>query len=350
MRNICLLAVLTIFIASSCKKETLEVTDNQSSISTDDYTVCYGSNSWENDVSALGDRPDVKVVYNNKVYIFHTTSGISNHPLLNKIAVYDGTSWQLISSDVPFDPQYIGFSFVIGNKAYFGYSQYVGGSSHGNTWQYNFITNNWATTEDFPDYYLDAPAYFTVGNKGYVVGGYKNGTSFNSNRTWEFDPAASPKWRARANIPGVGRIGACGFSIGDKGYIVNGKTSLNPYDDFYYKGLLQYNPSTNTWSTKTSFPGVARYFSKGFVIEGCAYVGEGFNNGNRFRDMYKYDPVDNDWVQIPDYSANGEMKLAFALNNKGYALWRPYYPEPYRLKKYNPRICTTIGNGGVIIP
>jgi hypothetical protein len=350
MKNYYLLAVLIVLIATSCKKETIKITDNEPTVATDDYTVCYGSNSWENDVSGIGDRPDVKVVYNNKVYIFHTTSGSSNDPLLDKIAVYDGASWQLISSDVPFDPQYIGFSFVIGNKAYFGYSQYVGSSSHGNTWQYNFTTNNWATTEDFPDYYLDRPAYFTVGNKGYVVGGYKHSTSTNSNKTWEFDPAASPKWRVRANIPGIGRLGACGFAIGTKGYIVNGKTQTAPFGGYYYKALLQYNPSTNTWSTKASFPGVERFLTKSFVIDGYGYVGEGQNSETNFIDMYKYDPVDNDWVRIPDYSGYGEMKLAFAINNKGYALWRPYYPEPYRLKKYTPRICSTIPGGGVVIP
>jgi hypothetical protein len=352
MKNNYLLAALTTLIVISCKKETIKTTDDQPTVSTDDYTVCYGSNTWENDVTYVGDVPVLQVVYNNKVYFFHNNGNVPpTDPFRKKITIYDGTSWQIISSEIPFDPLYVGFAFVIGTKAYFGYTTFVGSTSHGNSYQYNFTNNTWSNVEDFPDYYLDYAAYFTVGNKGYVVGGIKNSTATNSNKTWEFDPTASPKWRARANIPVTGRQQARGFSIGNKGYIVNGKTARNPEDDTYYKTLLEYNPSTNTWATKASFPGVARSNSKCFVIEGCAYVGEGQNNETGFIDFYKYDPADNAWLRIPDYSSYGEMIQAFSLNSKGYALWRPHYPLPYRFKKYNPVICSTIPSpGGVVNP
>jgi hypothetical protein len=351
MRNNYLLPVLIALMLLSCKKDTKEITDAQPTVSTNDYTICTGSNTWENDVTYVGDRPDLSVVYNNKIYFFLNNAQLaSNDPRRNKISIYDGASWQLVSSAIPFDPQYIGFAFVIANKAYFGYTQYVSSNSHGNSWAYNFTSNTWTTIEDFPDYYLANPAYFTVGSKGYVVGGFKNESAFNSYYTWEFDPSASPKWRKRANLSGVGRNMAEGFSIGNKGYIVAGKTDLPyPYDDVYNKALFEYNPSANTWTTKASFPGTGRTIPKSFVIDGYAYVGGGLKEGTWFTDFYKYDPADNDWVQIPSYTTSGLLLHAFSLNSKGYAVWRPDYEQPVRLKKYNPVTCVTIG-GGVLIP
>jgi Kelch motif len=351
MRNKYLLSALITFILLSCKKDTKEISEVQPAVATDDYTVCYGSNTWENGIAYLGDPPDLQVVYNNKVYYFNNQLPNPIDPFRDKITIYDGTSWEVLSSDIPFEPLYIGFAFVIGNKGYFGYTQYVGSSSHGNSWQYNFTTNTWTSIEDFPDYYLDNPAYFTAGNKGYVVGGFKTSSAFNSYYTWEFDPSATPKWRKRANLSGVGRSGAQGFTIGNKGYIVGGKTRLPyPAGDIYNKALFEYNPAANTWTTKAEFPGTGRTIPKSFVIDGYAYVGGGYTGETHPTDFYKYDPIDNDWVQIPNYTSTGTLRQAFSLNDKGYALWTPGYPDPYRFKKYNPRICGTISTGGVVIP
>jgi hypothetical protein len=345
MKNNYLLSALMILILLSCKKGLKELTGDQPAVSSDNYsalnghTLCYGSNTWENDVTYVGHVPVLQVVYNNKVYFFHNDGAVPE--FVDKITIYDGTSWQVLSSDIPLQPIYIGFAFVIGNKAYFGYTQYVGNNSHGNSWQYNFTTNTWTEIEDFPDYYLANPAYFTVGNKGYVVGGSKNGYS---NKTWEFDPSASPKWRQRANYPGNGRAGANGFSIGNKGYIVNGYSfTSNPSQHIYYQNLLEYNPSSNSWVARANFEGVARSYCRSFVIDGYAYVGAGLNSETRFIDFYKYDPADNDWVRIPDYSGYGECYKAFSINSKGYAVWRPNNDHPFRLKKFTPRICTTQG-------
>jgi hypothetical protein len=349
MRNNYLLPALIALMLLSCKKDTKEITDTQPVASTNDYTLCYGTNTWENNVTYVGDRPTAQAVYDGKVYYFHNDFPNPNDPFRNKITIYDGTSWQVLSSAIPMEPLYCGFTFVIGNKAYLGYTPYVGSNSHGNSWVYNFTTNTWAETESFPGYYLQGPAFFTIGNKGYIVGGYKNGSY--TNETWEFDSGASPKWRKRANYPGTARSSAEGFSIGNKGYIVNGRTIIqNPYEEVYYKTLLEYNPSTNTWATKADFPGTSRAGSESFVIAGNAYVGGGYKDEANYVSFYKYDPVDNDWIAIPNYSTTaGYLTSCFALDNKGYAVWRPNHSEPYRLKKYNPVICATI-QGGPFVP
>ena len=350
MRNKYLLPALMTLILLSCKKDTKEIAEIQPSVATDDYTLCYGTNTWENSVSYVGDFPQFHVTYNGKIYYFHNDIYNPNDPFHDKITIFDGTSWQVLTSAIPFEPLSIGFAFVIGDYGYFGYTQFIGyHSSHGTSWRYDFTNNTWTSIEDFPGYYTMDPAFFQIGNKGYVVGGYKDQSY--TRETWEFDPAASPKWRKRADHPGTGRENAKGFSIGKKGYIVNGQTiTTNPLQRTYYKTLLEFDPLTNTWTTKASFPGTAREFTKSFVIAGKAYVGGGRDHDNYFSDFYKYDPADNDWVRVADFATTGELWDAFTLDSKGYAVWRPASPQPMRLKKYDPVICTTISTGGVVIP
>lgn len=345
-------------IVFSCKKETKEVIsdppDSRAPSVNGNYTICNEDN-WANDGDIQDFESDLVAVYNNKSYFFHNNAQLSpTDSRRNKIRIYDGTNWEVKSSGIPFDPTYIGFAFVIGNKGYFGYTTYVGSSSHGDTWQYNFTTNAWSSTEDFPDYYLSNPAYFTVNNKGYVVGGIKG--SFNSYYTWEFDPSASPKWKKKANLPGVGRLSSVGFTIDTKGYVAAGITSLPyPYADVYHKALFQYNPSNDTWAIKADFPGEGRESAKAFATNGKGYVGGGYtrdgNDFNYFYDFYQYNPYTNNWSRVDNYGTGGQLRECFSINSKGYAVWKPnsdVFFDPLKLKKYTPSVCTTIPGGPTV--
>jgi N-acetylneuraminic acid mutarotase len=357
MRNNYLLLTLITLILLSCKKETKEIISNPPAESVDGGYIICTDDKWVSDIATQENEADLVAVYNNKVYFFHNNWNLpSNDPRRRKIRIFDGTSWEIKSSDIPFEPLYIGFSFVIGNKGYFGYTTYVGSSSHGQTWQYNFTTNNWSTADDFPAYYLTGAAYFTVGNKGYVVGGQRLTTFYpNINETWEFNPSASNQWTQKADFPGVGRLGSEGFTIENKGYIVAGKTALpHPYEDIYNKALFEYNPANNTWVIKTPFPGAGREFPKSFVINGKAYVGGGFvadgDQASHFYDFYQYDPADNDWTTVDYYSSGGKLRKCYSINSKGYAVWKPnndVFADPLKMKKYTPQACTT---GGPTLP
>ena len=49
-------------------------------------------------------------------------------------------------------------------------------------------------------------------------------------------------WIQKANFGGIARMGAVGFSIGDKGYIGTGETS----GVVYTKDFWEYDPAINT--------------------------------------------------------------------------------------------------------
>ena len=79
---------------------------------------------------------------------------------------------------------------------------------------------------------------FSIGNKGYIGLGAGNYGSDNligavtfNNDFWEFDPVTNV-WTQKASYPGAGTLGSVGFSIGTKGY--NG-TGSGTNDFWEYK-------------------------------------------------------------------------------------------------------------------
>lgn len=73
--------------------------------------------------------------------------------------------------------------------------------------------------------------------------------------------AAADTWTQKADFGGGVRLGAVGFSIGSKGYIVTGTTGAQDLSDFW-----EYDPATDTWTQKSNFVGGMRYFAVSFSI------------------------------------------------------------------------------------
>ena len=66
--------------------------------------------------------------------------------------------------------------------------------------------------------------------------------------------SAGNVWNAKANLTGVGRLHAVGFSIGSKGYIGTGLgASSVELADFW-----EYDPATDSWTQKANFGEIGR--------------------------------------------------------------------------------------------
>lgn len=74
-------------------------------------------------------------------------------------------------------------------------------------------------------------------------------------------------WTQKASLPSQPRMGAAGFSIGNKGYAVGGYTGIA-----VLKETWEYDSQTNTWSQKADLPGSVRYNASGFAINNKGYV------------------------------------------------------------------------------
>jgi len=212
-------------------------------------------------------------------------------------------------------------SFSIGTRGYIATGQNTCGNGFtGQLWEYNSITNNWTQRAALPGTPTRAWSVgFSIGTKGYIGTGAKD---FGSPITayddfWEWDQL-SDTWTQKTSYPGGPRKYAAGFSIGTKGYIGTGMdNSVNPAIDIVTKDFWEWDQSTDSWSQKADFPGVARGYACAFSIGTKGYMGMGHDTAwNGFPDFYEYEPSTNSWSQ----KANGYLGLAaaFAIGTKGY--------------------------------
>ncbi len=213
----------------------------------------------------------------------------------------------------------VGFS--IGNKGYIGLGNYSEPNSAPvnriDFWEYDPSSYTWTQKTPFPGISRVAAVGFSIGNKGYVGTGYRGTGSLPSDYFrdfWEYDPTAN-EWIAKDSLPGSGRQYAFGFSVGDKGYLGAGQTSLSgALADFY-----EYDPNTDNWVQKNSFT-YPLLGAVGFSIGNKGYVGTGFNGGFvYYNDFYEYNPDNDQWVQKESFPGTSRYAaVGFSIGNKGY--------------------------------
>lgn len=158
---------------------------------------------------------------------------------------------------------------------------------------------------------------FVISGEGYIVGGLDD---FGFKRKmYSYDPSQND-WDDELalgglNGDGLDRGSACGFSIGDKGYICLGQGQTNPY----FKDTWEYDPINDTWTQKADFTGTARRQAVAFVIGNEAFVGTGQDASGLCKDFYKYDPVTNSWTQINDFPGTARRQaVAFTMGDQAY--------------------------------
>ncbi|MBS1582574.1 MAG: hypothetical protein JST66_10280, partial [Bacteroidetes bacterium] len=134
---------------------------------------------------------------------------------------------------------------------------------------------------------------------------------------WSFDPVANA-WTQLADMPGP-RARAAAFSVGGKGYVAGGITSVGSGDNTYTNTTYGYDPSTNTWAACANFPG-ARMRMVSFAIGSKGYAGCGAEGFNISRNIHAYDPVANTWTNMGGFgdTSGRDWGFALAIGNKGY--------------------------------
>jgi len=239
--------------------------------------------------------------------------------LLNDFWKYDASndSWSQAAS-FPGTPRKNAVAFATDSFAYVG----TGVDSIGLTkdfYRYDGAANAWTQIEDIDSANLIYPrrdaAAFSIGDRGYVVGGY-DGTTFYSKENWEYDVTRDTVWKRRALFPQAGRRWATSFSAGGYGFVGMGFN----YSQEYFSDFWKYDTTSNVWTQVADFPGSDRSDAPAFVINGYAFAGAGFDNSLR-GDFYRYDHVGNTWTAIAPYGGlPTSAASAFSLNGKGYVV------------------------------
>lgn len=178
---------------------------------------------------------------------------------------------------------------------------------------------NWVKAATFGG---DARGYavaFTIGNYAYVGTGNGSGsTSDNKSMSdfWEFD---GNSWTQVASMP-KGRYQASSFVANNKAYVVGGR-----YYDTYgtvsvLNDMYSYDPTSNSWTSETAFPGTARARAVAFSLNNVGFYGTGEDiDNNRMADFFKYDPSAKTWSSITSLPGDKRAGASvFILNSKAY--------------------------------
>lgn len=123
-------------------------------------------------------------------------------------------------------------------------------------------------------------------------------------------------WKATEAVPAPGRHHSSVFAIGENIYMLCGTNTLH---DEQYRDMWKYIPLENRWLQLKDFPGKARSYAATFVINGKGYITVGDEGFLTFTDLWEYTPESDSWEKKADFPGEGRSHPAFfTLNNEGY--------------------------------
>jgi len=188
--------------------------------------------------------------------------------------------------------------------------------------EYNLDDGSWRETSLYSGGIKSGTVSFSIGSKAYVG----TGSSSVSTSDWHvFDPVAdrdgidlTAGWGQLMTKPSdIARTGAIAFAIDGKGYFGLGMDSEGNFLKDFYEFRPDDDGDDGTWTRKADFPGEARRNASAFAVGSQGYVGTGDNlpkdydmqsgdpfpaGTGTFSDVYRYDPFNNVWLQIRDYT------------------------------------------------
>ena len=168
------------------------------------------------------------------------------------------------------------------------------------------------------------PAAATVSAKICVIGGQDgSGSPLATNE--EYDPATNT-WSTKTAMP-TARRGHCALAVGNKIYVIGG---------FGSGGMLttneEYDPSSDTWTTKASMPSPRRWFGAASVNNRICVIG-GSDGSIVTATNYEYDPATDTWSTKTSKPTADDSFPAATVNSRIYAFGGF---EGHSIEEYRP--------------
>ncbi len=117
------------------------------------------------------------------------------------------------------------------------------------------------------------------------------------------------KWEQLSDVPFSARHHAIGFAYEGYGYVLTGSNNSD---------VWKYTAATDTWEDLGDYPGPGRGYGIGDEMDGKLYFGFGnfsLLGGERFNDLWVFDPVDESFEELPECPCKGRTHPAMiALN------------------------------------
>jgi len=170
-------------------------------------------------------------------------------------------------------------------------------------------------------------AYFTLGNKGYIVGGHGYLSETKPiNTIWEID-LTTLQWKQKNPFPTVIHSAMC-VVVNDKAYLFGGVVDGSTPNE----KVWEYDPAADSWQTISTMPndlpGLGRLRMTTTVYNGKVYMGSGIKlDGppSYFERWYSdywqtFDPATRTWQKLPDMPADNSIQsmTGYINNNKLY--------------------------------
>jgi N-acetylneuraminic acid mutarotase len=203
-------------------------------------------------------------------------------------------TWTKIK-DYPGSARYWAIGFSINNIGYVG-TGYNGDTNEKDFWSYNPKTGEWSTMTALGGEKRKGAACFVIDGLAYVTTGWNNGPC---DDLWVYDPGTGV-WTEKRKIDGdddeeydddyTGITGShkVGFAINGKGYVATGGPNGAG------KLLWEYDPADDLWYQRQSFESdYGKMGAVGWTIGKRGYVvagGSALNSGSYYDDLWAFDP------------------------------------------------------------
>ncbi len=176
--------------------------------------------------------------------------------------------------------------YDVSNGAVYAFWGFDGLKSCDGMFRYDPVADSWSKMPQRTPLDNLSAAAFAVGNFVYVGGGYHN---YNVTRFYAYN-TVSDRWKRCADMPNK-RMLSDAVGIGSKGYYLLGRFwsgSLN--NGRLLSDVLEYDPVSDSWTSRGEFPGGARQNSVVLEWNGCGYVVFGETDTQRMSDLWKFEP------------------------------------------------------------
>ena len=201
---------------------------------------------------------------------------------------------------------------------------------HANVEEFDPATNTWITKAPLPAVRGNYAAV-AMNGKIYVMGGLANAnydTTSYTNTNYEYDPVSNT-WSTKAPMP-TARVAHVAAAVNGKIYVIGGATSnTNPAAVPEVSTNEEYDPATDTWATKSPMPtprraaGAAVVNGKIYVIGGkvnanCSYPG--CINPTGLTVNEEYNPATDTWTNKVAMPTGRRCLDVTSVNGKIYAM------------------------------
>jgi N-acetylneuraminic acid mutarotase len=256
-------------------------------------------------------------VVNGRIYVIGGVKD-ANDSIITTIEEYDpATDTWTTKTDMQTPRSWFGICTVNGKIYAIGGGKNVLGVSLSTVDEYDPVADTWTTKSDMPTtrYVLSASV---VNGKIYAIGGKPAHEVTPLTTVEEYDPATDT-WTTKTGM-NKERFGLSTCVVNGKIYAIGGTAAFNAP----YPGLAtveEYDPATDTWTSKRDMPARRAFFSASAVNGKIYAIGGGRDlNTSGLSTVEEYDPTADSWTTKTNMPTARFLLSTSAVNDKIYAI------------------------------